>query len=75
MSRIPRLFARFVGEDPFQHQLQEAETEHDPTVAGIHARTLGQARQMYPDIDHAKLSRIIEVIEDEAHSCFNGGRS
>jgi len=70
MLRIPRLFSRFVGEDFFQNKLREIEEEHASTVTRIRAAALSKARQMYPDMDQAKVLGIIESAESEMLAPF-----
>jgi len=67
---IPTLLARLVGENFFQNQLREVEEDHASTVARIHAATLSSARKIYPDVDPAKLSRIIELAGNEMLAPF-----
>ena len=70
MIHIPTLLARFVGEDFFQNRLREVEEEHASNIARIRTAVLNKARQMYPDVDQAKLLRIIISAQSEMLAPF-----
>ena len=67
---IPRLLARFVGEDYLKDKLRQIEAGHAAARDRIHAVALGKACLMHPDEDPRKLSMVITAIEDEVLTDF-----
>jgi hypothetical protein len=68
--RIPRLLALIVGKEYLEGELEELEARHAAARARLHAEVLGKVCLKYPGEDAAKLSKIIELAEDELLAPF-----